>query len=68
MIRNKGIQKFEMERMRNERLDVKRSFQIEESLYQEAVALGIFPLGNPFEGLEVDIRIAKAINRVSKTA
>ena len=39
-----------------------------EALYQEAVALGVFPLKDPLDGLEVDIRIAKVVNHVSKTS
>jgi hypothetical protein len=68
MIRNNEFQRFEMEFVRKEKLDVIRNFQIEEALYQEAVALGILPLKNPLDGLEVDIEIARVINRVSKTA
>jgi len=67
MIRNNEFQQFEMEFVRKEKLDVIRNFQIEEALYQEAVALGILPLKNPLDGLEVAIRIARAINHVSKT-
>jgi len=38
-----------------------------EALYAEAVYLGIFSRLDPLDGLEVDIRIAKVINNVSKT-
>ena len=68
MIRNNEFQQFEIELLRRGKLDVVRNFQIEEALYQEAVSLGIIPLKNPLDGLEVDIKIARAINRVSKTA
>jgi hypothetical protein len=68
MIRNNEFQQFEMEFLRRGKLDVVRNFQIEEALYQEAVSLGIIPLKNPLDGLEVDIKIARTINRVSKTA
>ena len=68
MIRNNEFQQFEMEILRRGKLDVVRNFQIEEALYQEAVSLGIIPLKNPLDGLEVDIKIARVINRVSKTA
>ena len=68
MIRNNEFQQFEMEFVRRGKLDVVRNFQIEEALYQEAVSLGIIPLKNPLDGLEVDIKIARVINRVSKTA
>ena len=68
MIRNNEFQRFEMEFVRKQKLDVIRNFQIEEALYQEAVSLGIIPLKNPLDGLEVDIKIARTVNRVSKTA
>ena len=66
MIRQDEFQKFEIEILRNEKLDVKKKFKIVEALYREAVALGVFPLKDSLEGLEVDIRIAKVINSVSK--
>ena len=47
-------------------MDVKKKFKIVEALYKEAVALGVFPPKDSLEGLEVDIRIAKVINSVSK--
>lgn len=68
MMRNNEFQKFEMELLRKEKLDIKRNFKIAEALYREAVALGIIPFKNPLDGIEVDIRIARAINRVSKAA
>ena len=60
------FQRFEIEILRNEKLDIKKKFKIVEALYKEAVALGVFPLQDCLEGLEVDIRIAKGINSVSK--
>jgi hypothetical protein len=66
MIRQDEFQKFEIEILRNEKLDVKKKFKIVEALYNEAVALGALPLENPLEGLEVDIRIAKVVNSVPK--
>jgi hypothetical protein len=68
MIKNNELKQFEMEFVRRGKLDLVRNFQIEEALYQEAVSLGIIPLKNPLDGLEVDIKIARTINRVSKTA
>jgi len=68
MIRNYEFQKFEMEILRKEKLDIKRNFKIAEALYHEAVVLGILPFKNPLDGIEVDLRIAREINRVSKTA
>ena len=60
------FQRFEIEILRNEKLEIKKKFKIVEALYKEAVALGVFPLKDSLEGLEVDIRIAKGINSVSK--
>jgi len=59
---------FENDLLRNEKVDVMKNFQITEALYNEAAALGIIPLKNSLDGLEVDIKIAKVINSVSKTA
>ena len=66
MIRQDEFQRFEIEILRNEKLDVKKKFKILEALYNEAIALGALPLEDPLEGLEVDIRIAKVVNGVSK--
>ena len=66
MTRNDELRRFEIEILRNEKLDSRKKFKIVEALYKEAVALGVFPLEDSLEGLEVDIRIAKVINGVSK--
>jgi len=66
MITNDELRKFEIQILRNEKLDTLKKFRIVEALYKEAVALGVFPLKDSLEGLEVDIRIAKVINSVSK--
>ncbi len=66
MIRNEEFQEFEIELLRNGNLDLKKKFKILEALYKEAVALGVFPLRDSLEGLDVDIRIAKVVNSVSK--
>jgi hypothetical protein len=66
MIRHDEFQKFEIEFLRNGKLDLKNKFKILEALYKEAVALGVFPLRDSLEGLDVDIRIAKVVNSVSK--
>jgi len=68
MMKAKEFQKFELTLLRREKRDVKRNFKIVEALYKEAVALGVFPLKNPLDGLDVDLRIAKVINRVSKAS
>ncbi|MCX5885912.1 MAG: hypothetical protein NT096_08395 [Proteobacteria bacterium] len=62
MIKKGTFQKFEKELLKNERVDIKKNFQIMNALYKEAVTLGIFPLKDPLEGLEVKIKIAKVVN------
>ena len=62
------LDRFEKELMRLQKPDPVRNFKIVEALYDEAVALGAFPLKDPLDGIEVDIKIAKAVNGVSKTS
>lgn len=66
MIISKNFKKFELELLKIEKHDIKKNFKILESLYREAVLLGIIPLKNPLDGLEIDIKIAKVLNNVHK--
>ena len=69
-VRSKGVhkrrelQEFELDFLRKEKADISRNFHIVEALYKEAVTLGIIPLKNPLDGLEVDLKIAKVVNSV----
>lgn len=66
MIKNrKELEKFESEILRKEKLSIKKKFLLMDAMYEEAVALGSFPLKDPLLGLDVDIKIAKVINSVS---
>ena len=56
--------KFEINLLRKEKVDYGRNFRIVDSLYNEALALGILPLRNPLDGIEVDLKIAKVVNSV----
>ena len=67
MLRGQEFAAFERELIRREKPDLIRNLKIVEALFQEAVELGVFPLKDPLEGLEVDIRIAKVINSVQST-
>ena len=49
-------------------VDVRRNFQIQQWLYEHAVKLGIFPLRDPLEGIELKIHVAKVLNRVPSSA
>ena len=59
MIKGREFQKFETELLRKEKVNIEKNFHIVEALYEEAVALGLFPLKDPLEGLEVDIRMRR---------
>ena len=56
------IEAFERAQIRNTPPDYFRNLRIFEALYEEAKALGSFPLKDPLEGIEIDIRLAKALN------
>jgi hypothetical protein len=53
---------FEKEQIQNSKPDFFKNLRIFEALYEEAKQLGVFPLKDPLEGIEVDIRLAKVLN------
>jgi hypothetical protein len=58
------LQNFEMDFSKEEKVDLMKNFHIVEALYKEAVTLGVIPLKNPLEGIEVDLKIAQVVNSV----
>ena len=63
MIKNSElIQKMEDDLARSQAPDYFRNLRIMEALYQEARLLGILPLRDPLDGIDVDIRLAAALN------
>jgi len=65
MIKNrKTLLTFEDKLIRESKPDILKNFRIVDAMYDEAVALGIFPLKDPLDGLKIDIRIAKVVNHV----
>ena len=70
MIRRRDlVEAFERELAQRESVDPARNLRIFEALYHEACLLGVFPLRDPLDGIEVDIRLARAINvRISPPA
>ena len=64
LLKRSGFLEFELDFLRREKVDRVRNFHIVEALYNEAVTLGIIPLKNPLDGIEVDLKIAKVVNRV----
>ena len=69
MIRDaEALRRFEDDLARGEKPDFARSLRLADSLHREAVQLGVSPRKNPMEGIEVVLRIAKALNLVRETA
>lgn len=67
MIRNyKTYRKFEDELISKDKVDLAENFFIVEEMYKEAVELGAFPVKNPLEDIEDDIKLAKILNSVSE--
>jgi len=63
MIRNKlKLNKFYQKLIEEENISHKEALRIYEALHKEAVSLGAISSENILEGLEIDLRIAKAIN------
>jgi hypothetical protein len=53
---------FEREELARENLSYKQAIVIFDALRHEAVSLGAFTPENAFDGLEVDIKVARAIH------
>ena len=65
MIRNRAkLEEFYRKLDAEEKLSYQQALAIYEMLHNEAVSLGAISSDNILEGLEVDLRIAKAINAV----
>jgi hypothetical protein len=65
MIKNcETLLTFENDLIRESKPDILKNFRLVDAMYDEAVALGIFPLKDPLDGLEIDIKIAKVVNSV----
>jgi hypothetical protein len=50
--------------LRKEKLDYAASLRIFEAMWDEGRKLGVLPLKDALEGIEVDIRIARILNHV----
>ena len=63
MIRHsRKLDEFYKELIERESISHREALAIYEALHEEAVSLGAINSANILEGLEVDLRIAKAIN------
>jgi hypothetical protein len=65
MIQNRHkLEEFQRKLDAEESLSYREALAIYEMLHKEAVSLGAINSENILDGLEVDLRIAKAINKV----
>ena len=65
MIKDTGLLgRFEREELKKENMDYESALRIFEGMWLEGMALGVLPLKDPLEGVEVDIRIARMLNHV----
>jgi hypothetical protein len=58
------LEEFERNLKRKEKADYLQNQRILEGMLEEAIHLKIFPLKDPLDGIEVDIRVARVINSV----
>jgi hypothetical protein len=65
MIKNREyLEAFEDQLAAEEKVDFFKNLEIYEALWRQAVALGIFPLKDPYDGVEDDIRLAKILSQL----
>ena len=66
MIKNAYIlRKFEDDLIRSEtKRSAEQSLQLVTAMWKEGVVLGVLPPSDPWEGIDVDIRIARILNHV----
>jgi len=63
MITNADIvQAFERDFSRRTPADYRANLRIVEALYEEARLLNVWPPADPLTGIEVDLRLARALN------
>ena len=56
------LNKFNKQLVKNENLSYKKALSIYEALHKEAVSLNIINSKNILDGIETDLRIARALN------
>lgn len=59
------MEEFERNLLKTEKLSYKQALAVYESLLKEAISLGVVNSSNWMEDIEVDIKIARAINGLS---
>jgi hypothetical protein len=56
------VQAFERDLSRRTPVDYLANLRIVEALYEEARSLNLWPSADPLAGIEVDLRLARALN------
>ncbi len=65
MVKNSEyLKEFEDDWISKQRLTPEQAFDILDSMWEEAVSLGVLPRKDPMEGLEAVLRIASILNSV----
>ncbi len=65
MVRDwRAFEEFEAELESREPVNIEQNFRILDALYEEARLLGIFPLKDPLDAIDVDIEVARVVNLV----
>ena len=58
------LAEFEENELKKEKPDYASALRIFEAMWREAMLVGVLPLKDPLEGIEVDIKIARILNDV----
>jgi len=65
MIKNiKYLEEFENAFISKEKNDLLKNLKIYEAMWEEAKTLGIFPLKDPYDGVDDDIRLANILKHL----
>jgi hypothetical protein len=56
------MESFDRNLIRDQPVDYRQNVLVYEALYREARALGIFPLKDPLDGIDVDLHLARVLN------
>ena len=61
---DKLLAEFERAYTASEKPDYFEGLKVFEAMWKEGLSLGVLPLEDPLEGIDVDIRIARILNHV----
>jgi hypothetical protein len=61
---SKLVAEFEENELKKEKPDYRKALRLFEEMWKEAMLLGVIPLKDPLEGIEVDVKIARILNDV----